>query len=422
MSSAVHTPAPDPVVIVGAGLAGLACADVLVRAGRRVRVLERERVHGGRVRTERTEGFLLDRGFQVLLTAYPEARRQLDYEALRLRSFYHGALVWTGRGLHRVADPRHHPKDAAASLAGPVGTTLDKLRMLVLRRRAGAGSLEELFRKPETTTITALRNLGFSNSLIDLFLRPFLAGIFLERELATSSRMLDFVVRMMAKGDVALPSAGMGAISDQLAARLPAGTIRTDAPVARIDAGGVLLESGESIAARAVVVATEGDVAARLTGRLAAPPVRGSTTVYYAADRSPVGGPYLILNGVGIGPVNSLCVPSDVAPTYAPFGQALVAASLLGVPAADDAALDADIRAQLRRWFGAQVDGWRRLRTYRIPWALPDQSPPGLEPAERRVQLDSWLFVAGDHRDNGSIHGALVSGRRTGEAVVASGL
>ena len=409
-------------MIVGGGLAGLACGDLLVQAGQRVLVLEREASPGGRVRTDRTGGFLLDRGFQVLLTAYPEARRRLDYAALRLRSFYHGALVWTGRGLHRVADPLRHPRDAAASLAGPVGTTLDKLRILGLRRRAGAGSVADLFRRPDTTTITALRSLGFSNALIDLFLRPFLGGIFLERELATSSRMLDFVVRMMAEGDVSLPAAGMGAISDQLAARLPPGALRPGAAVARVDPDSVTLETGERIGARAVVVATEGDVAARLTGRIAAPPARAATTVYYAADRSPVGGPYLILNGVGVGPVNSLCVPSDVAPTYAPHGQALVSASLIGLPAADDAALDADIRSQLRRWFGTQVDGWRHLRTYRIPWALPDQAPPALEPAERRVQLDGRLFVAGDHRDTGSIHGALVSGRRAAEAVLAAGL
>lgn len=374
------------------------------------------------MRTDRAEGFLLDRGFQVLLTAYPEARQRLDYTALRLRSFYHGALVWTGRGLHRVADPLHHPKDAAASLAGPVGTTLDKLRVLALRRRAGSGSLPELFSRPDTTTINALRRLGFSNSLIDLFLRPLLSGIFLDRELATSSRMLDFVIRMMSQGDVALPAAGMGALSDQLAARLPPGALRTGAHVTRLDPDGVTLESGETIRAGAVVVATEGDVAARLTGRLAAPPPRAATTVYYAASRSPVGGPYLVLNGVGLGPVNSLCVPSDVAPTYAPHGQALVAASVLGLPAADDAALDADIRTQLRRWFGTQVDEWRRLRIYRIPWALPDQAPPVLEPAERRVQLDARLFVAGDHRDTGSIQGALVSGRRAAEAVLAAGL
>ena len=422
MSSPVHTPNPDAVVIVGAGLAGLACAGALAEAGRPVQVLEREAVSGGRVRTDRVDGFLLDRGFQVFLTAYPEAQRRLDYAALRLRPFYSGALVWTGRGLHRVADPVRHPVDAAASLTGPVGTTADKVRVLALRRHAARGSLEQLFARPDTTTIGALRKLGFSNSLIDMFLRPLLAGIFLDRELGTSSRMLDFVIRMMAAGDVTLPSGGIGAIAQQLAGRLPAGTVRTGAPVVQVEPNGVTLESGERIPARAVVVATEGDVAARLTGRIPVPPARGTTTLYYAAARSPVGGPYLVLNGEGLGRVNSLAVPSDVAPSYAPNGQALVSVSVLGLPSSDDAALDADVRTQLRRWFGTQVDAWRHLRTYRIPWALPDQSPPALEPAGRSVRLDHGLFVAGDHRDTGSIHGALFSGRRAAEAILASGV
>ncbi len=420
MSSRVHTRVSDPVVVVGAGLAGLACAGALAEAGQPVRVIEREAAPGGRVRTDRLDGFQLDRGFQVLLTGYPEARRRLDYAALRLCPFYHGALVWTGRGFHRVADPMRHPKDAAAALTGPVGTTLDKLRVLALRRRATTGSLEQLFARPDTTTIAALRQLGFSHGLIDLFLRPLLGGIFLDRELATSSRMLDFVIRMMADGDVAIPAAGMAAIPEQLAARLPAGTIRTGAAVAQLEPGAVVLESGERVAAPAVVVATEGDVAARLTGRIPAPPPRSSTTIYYAAARSPVAGPYLVLNGEGLGRVNSLCVPTEVAPTYGSNGQALVSVSVLGMPGPDDASLDAEVRSQVRRWFGAQIDAWRHLRTYRIPWALPDQAPPALEPAERPVRLDARLFVAGDHRDTGSIHGALVSGRRAAEAVLAA--
>jgi phytoene dehydrogenase-like protein len=406
-------------VIVGAGLAGLACGRVLIEAGRSVLVLERETVPGGRVRTDRIDGFLLDRGFQVFLTAYPEARRQLDYGALRLRPYYSGALVWTGRGLHRIADPVRHPVDAAVSLVGPVGTTADKLRIVALRRRAAAGTLEQLFSRPETTTIGALRAAGFSNSLIDMFLRPFLGGIFLDRELATSSRMLDFVVRMMAAGEITLPAGGMGSIAEQLAARLPAGTLRTGVSVAQVEAGEVTLDGGERIAASAVVVATEGDVASRLTRRFSAPPARATTTVYYAAERTPVRGPYLVLNGEGVGRVNSVSVPSEVAPSYAANGQALISVSVIGLPGSDDAALDADVRTQLRRWFGTQVDGWRHLRTYRIAWALPDQAPPALEPVERPVRVEPGLFVAGDHRDTGSIHGALVSGRRAAEAVLS---
>ena len=141
------------------------------------------------------------------------------------------------------------------------------------------------------------------------------------------------------------------------------------------------------------------------------------TTLHYAADRSPVGEPVLVLNGEGSGPVNDLCVPSDVAPSYAPPGAALVSATVLGVPPLDDAALDAAVRDQLRGWFGAQVDGWRLLRALRLPFALPAQPPAALTPAERPVRLREGLFVCGDHRDTASLQGAMVSGRRAAAAV-----
>jgi predicted NAD/FAD-dependent oxidoreductase len=106
-----------------------------------------------------------------------------------------------------------------------------------------------------------------------------------------------------------------------------------------------------------------------------------------------------------------------VAPSYAPPGAALVAASILGIPALDDEALDAAVREQLRRWFGVQVDAWRRLAVHRIPFALPVQTPATFPSARRPVRLREGLFVCGDHRDTGSLQGALLSGRRTAAAV-----
>jgi phytoene dehydrogenase-like protein len=408
------------VYVVGAGLAGLRCARRLHDKGVAAAVLEASDGVGGRVRTDRVEDFLLDRGFQVLLTAYPEAREALDYRELELHPFYPGAVVRTGGKFVTVADPFRRRWDGLRSALAPVGGLGDKLKVAALRRRVTAGSLEELFARPETTTREALAALGLSDEIVDRFFRPLFGGVLLDRELGTSSRMFEFVYRMFAVGDVAIPTRGMGAIPDQLAGGLPPDTVRLGERVTAVDDGGLTLASGERLAARAVVVATDGPTAARLLG--GEPPAPGSlaaSCLYFAADRAPIDEPVIVLDGDGEGPVNNLCVPSAVAPTYAPPGAALVSAAVLdrpGLPRGAD--LEAAVLGQLADWFGSGVVGWRHLATYHIPHAQPAQPPGALDPPQRPVRLRPGLYVCGDHRDNASINGALASGRRTADAVL----
>ena len=415
------------VIVVGGGLAGLACALRLQQQGIEALVLEGADRVGGRVRTDRVEGFALDRGFQVYLTAYPEGRRVLDLGALGLRSFYPGALVRRRGRFHKVADPWRRPLDGIAGLASPVGTLGDKLKVRALRRRVRGGTIEERLSAPQTTTLAALRRDGFSDGMIDAFFRPFLGGVFLERELQTSSRMLEFVFRMFSVGDAALPVSGMQAIPEQLSLRLPVGAVRTETVVVGVDREGVTLAGGKRLPARAVVIATEGPEAVRLAaGELGAtagpvPAARGATCLYFAASKAPVAEPILVLagDGAGDGPVNNLCIPSQVQPSYAPPGASLVSVTVIGVPALGDAALLASVLDQLTGWFGAEVRGWKHLRTYRIPYALPSATPGERDPPSRPVRLREGLYVAGDHRENPSIQGALVSGRLAAEALIA---
>lgn len=410
---------PD-VLVIGAGLAGLSCARTLHRRGVDVLVVDAADAPGGRIRTDRVDGFRLDRGFQVLLTAYPETRAALDYDALGLGTYYDGALVRYDGRFHRVADPLRRPLDAFETLRAPVGTVLDKLRVGWLRMSVVRGSVAAQFTRPEVTTERALRERwGFSSAMIDRFFRPFLGGILLDTDLQASSRMFEFVFRMFSKGRAALPEGGMEAIPAQLAAGLPPESLRLDTRVEAVEGGRVTLAGGETLDAEAVVVATEAPEAVRLAGMPARTARRSVWNLYYAAEAPPVDEPVLMLNGEGRGPILNVSVVSNVQPSYAPPGRSLVSVAVLPEGAPDgEAALEAAVRAQLAEWFGREAEAWTHLRTYYIDYALPEQAPPFLAPPERPVRLGGGLYVCGDHRATASINGAMRSGRHAGEAVL----
>jgi phytoene dehydrogenase-like protein len=409
------------VIVVGAGLAGLACARRLSQAGVATTVLEASDDVGGRVRTDNVDGFQLDRGFQVLQTAYPAAQREFDCAALALAPFEPGALVRTGGRFRRMSDPWRRPGQAFATAFNGIGRLSDRWQLARLRRHVTTRTLEELWSEPDSTTAACLRTeWGLSEDLVQRFLRPWFAGVFFDPELATSSRYFKFVFRMFALGDAALPRRGMRALPQQLAAALPAGALRLGARVEHLEAHSVRLGSGAALKADAVVLAVEGPEAERLSrGALRSPASRATSCFYYAAHAAPVDAPLLVLNGDRDGPINHLCVPSRVSASYAPAGRALISASVVGARAGGDVTLEPDVRAQLRQWFGAQVDGWSLLRHYAIRHALPAQPAHFRDSGWPPTRLAPGLHVCGDARESASIHGALESGRRAAESVLA---
>ena len=216
----------NSVVIIGGGLAGLTCAKQLHAAGVEFILLEASDGVGGRVRTDEVDGFLLDRGFQVLLTAYPEATRLLDYDALNLQAFEPGSLIRTDSRFQKMSDPCRRPQHALQTAFASIGDFADKLRIGYLRWAAGRGDVQSIFQRPDHSTEEEWKRLGFTAGMVEKFLRPFLGGIFLDHDLQTSCRMLYFVFRMFSQGDTVLPAAGMGAIPQQLAAELLEDCIR----------------------------------------------------------------------------------------------------------------------------------------------------------------------------------------------------
>ena len=409
----MSTTRPDePVVVVGAGLAGLSCAVALHDAGIPVQVYEASDGIGGRVRTDHVDGFLLDRGFQVALTAYPEMHRQLDMPALDLQAFEPGALVWRNGKGSVVGDPFRRPTTTLSTVTAPIGSLFDKARIGLLRRRLRSVHPARLLQGDDTSTRAALSDAGFSDTIIERFFRPLVGGIQLDPDLTDSRRIFDIIFRMLADGDSAVPAAGMQAIPQQLADRLPAGAIHLDSPVSATTPTSITID-GSTIAASTVVVATEGPAASEL---LDIAPVESKSVgaVYFTAPEAPITEKYVVLDGTGRGPVLNVAVMSNVASTYAPAGSHLVVAA---APGHDGPTIETDARAQLRGWWGPQVDAWEHLATYRIAHGQPRQRPP-FDP-KRRVRLDDGRFVCGDHRDTASIQGAMYSGRRCGLAIAA---
>lgn len=397
-------------VVVGAGLAGLAAAKRLHESGRSVVVLEASDRVGGRVATDEIDGFRCDRGFQVVLTAYPELARQFDVDALRLGRFDPGALIWHRGRSHVVADPMRRPRSALVSARAPIGSVGDKLRLLRERRRWTRLPVVDLLKQPDMSTVDALRARGFAPTVIERFFRPLAGGIQLDPSLATSVRMFDTVMAMLARGDAALPADGMAALPAQLAGRLPVGTIRLGRRVDRLEGRRVHIAGHPPVDATAVIVATDQSPAAQLLGGRASggKPVG---CVYFAASTPPVPQRLLVLDADRSGPALNVAVVSKVAPSYAPAGQHLVVAATPG-DVGDD--LAERVKTQLRGWWGARVDTWRELVTYRIAEGQPFDRPP-FSP-KQSVTLGAGRFVCGDHRDTASIQGALFSGRRCGEA------
>jgi phytoene dehydrogenase-like protein len=401
---------PD-VLVIGAGVAGLACAQDLSAAGLDVRVLEASDEVGGRMRADRVDGFTVDRGFQVFNTAYPQVRRRLPLRALRLRPFTPGVLIHTGQGTLRFTDPSRRPRTLPDLLPGRLAGPRDLLALGALSARDMLAPARLVKRSEDRTTRTALAAAGFSDDFVERFFRPFLSGVFLEDGLETSSRFFHLVWRTMLRGTLCLPDTGIGAVPRALAAGLPADVVRLETPVESLTDVGALTSGGGEVPARAVVVATGPGPAGMLLPGLELPPYRVVTTYYHVAPRSPLGEPTLLVE-----PRRrflNTCVVSDVAPGYAPPGSALVATSVLGE---DTEGRETGVRSALGEVYGTGTGGWDLLTVRTIDAALPAMPPP--QSLSRTSRFGPGRYVCGDHRATGSVQGALASGARAAREVL----
>ena len=402
------------VAVVGAGLAGLTCARQLHASGVEVSVYERDIRVGGRVQTDVVDGYRCDRGFQLINPAYPAVPRELDVAALDLRAFGAGVMVAHGSQRFRMADPRRLPGAIADTVMAPLGSLTEKMAF------AGwaMGSLwpvSKLLAAEDKTLAEALDDSGVRGLLRTGVVDQFLAGVLAESDQRSSATFTKLLVRAFLLGNPSVPSLGMGRVPEQLASGLPADSIHLGIEVEAVSPGLVRSAAGEH-RVDAVVVATDPNTAEQLAG-VDAPPMRSLTTFWYGTDvapAEPAAAQLLHLDADHRGPLVNSAVLTAVAPSYAPAGRQLIAATVLGA----DADAEPAVRRQLALVYGVATAQWELITTHVIAEALPSQSAP-LQ-VRRPVRLADGLFVAGDHRDTASIQGALVSGRRAANAVLAT--
>lgn len=408
------------VVIVGAGLAGLSAAIHLKRAGKSVHIFEANNYWGGRVSTENYEGFLLDRGFQILLTAYPECRKLLDYDALKLREFVQGSLIYHRGDIDRIPNPINHPLSLIKLIFSSSLTFKDIYSLHRLYRNLSKTTSENLILEEDCNAISSLKQDGFSSKVIESFFKPFLGGVLLDRSLLTSGKMVNFLLKMFFEGPAALPSRGMQAIPNQLASMLPNGAIQLNKKVQKIShLQEITFEDGQKLKAKTLLLATDQRSTAKLLELPLPSPGRGAICLYFSAEKSPLKEPMIFLNGDDKGPINHLAVLSDVAPSYAPSGASLISATILDkhMHLSDDSLSKASLE-QLNRWFGSQVNQWNLLKTFRIHHAHPSFYPDRMWHSPNPFKIREGLYACGDYLEAPTINSALATGRKAAEEIL----
>ncbi|NYE37284.1 glycine/D-amino acid oxidase-like deaminating enzyme [Nocardioides cavernae] len=403
------------VVVVGAGLAGLRCARVLADAGRDVVVLEASDRVGGRIRTDRVDGFLVDRGFQLLNPAYPAVRRFVDVDALRLQPFGAGVAARTHDGLERLAHPLRSPALLPATLRAAVPRPAELLALArwaapLLRPRPGRDLVDVLDARADVARRTALDGAGLDGPLRRVVDR-FFAGVLLEDDGSTADRFALLLTWMFLRGVPALPEEGMAALPQQVARPLGE-RVRLGQRVRRVSGGSVETDDG-TWRADHVAVATGAPEAAALTG-VGVPATKGVTTLWWSAPDAP-DSDLLHVDGrtTPAGPLVNVAVVSRAAPSYAPPGRHLVQASALLGPGRDTD--EGSMRRHAGDLLGVDPRAWEVVARHDVPHALPAQPAP-FSPARPLRHGD--VVVCGDHRDTGSIQGALVSGQRAAESLL----
>lgn len=405
------------IYIIGAGLAGLIAALELEKAGFSPVIFEASDRIGGRIKTDLVDGFRLDHGFQVLNTAYPEAKRYLDFQALQLKNFDPGAVIFEGKSSYILTDPLRNPLKLVGMAVSKVGSFLDKVKVFALTQELKKKSLDAIFDEPTKPTYQYLKDYGFSDAIITNFFRPFFRGIFLEENLETSSRMFEFVFKMFSQGYAAVPAKGMAEIPKMIYSQLRTTELRLNSPVVRVEGTTIILADKTELSADRIIVAVQPD---RLMKQLEEQFLEARTVInlYFTAPKSFLGRPMIgLLTGRRV--INNLVFMEDISKAYVPEGKSLLSVTVLDSHLSEKELIKV-VQSELEEIAGVKGDYFKHLKTFRISYALPQVEDVKYSIPFTECKVFDQVFLAGDYLLNGSINAAMTSGRIAAEAVIHS--
>ena len=406
------------IYIIGAGLSGLVAALELEKAGFSPIILESTDKVGGRMKTDQVDGFLLDHGFQVLLTSYPEVKKYLNLPALNLKTFDPGAVIFDEKDSYIISDPLRNPLKVVGMAFSRVGTFLDKVKMFTLTQELKKKSIEDIFNEPSLPTLQYLKNYGFSDQIISNFFKPFFRGIFLEKHLNTSSRMFEFVFKMFSIGHAAIPEKGMQEIPNMLRQQLGTTQIYFNTPVEKIEGNMISLKNGETLEADRILICTQPDkVMPQMQGQFSNP--KQVINLYFSLQKSFMARPMLgLIPGEGH-LINNLVFMDDVSSAYSSSDRSLLSVSVLETEL-DEKELIKKVQEELEHISGIKSDFFKFLKSYYIRYALPTIDDLKASIPITECKITDHVFLGGDYLLNGSINAALTSGRLVAESVVLS--
>ncbi|MEM7483951.1 MAG: NAD(P)/FAD-dependent oxidoreductase [Bacteroidota bacterium] len=391
------------IYIIGAGISGLIAAKTLEENGYAPILLEATDSVGGRVKTDVIEGTFFDHGFQVLLSAYPQAKKHLNYTGLKLHQFKPGALIFKNGKTQRIGDPLRDISALFPTIFSSIGSIADKIKIFTLTQRLKKKTIQDIFSSTETTTLEYLKNYGFSSRIIADFFRPFFTGIFLEEALETSSRMFEFVFKMFGEGYATLPDKGIGAIPEQLSNQLHHSQFRYGQKVKAIDAKGIQMESGEVLESDATLATVPIDTA---TGAVNFSKVdwKSCDNLYFTAEKRTFEEGIIGLITDNDALANNL---------YYPFGQTASGDVVLSVTVVKSHTLSESklvdtVSSELQKHCGIVTKSF--LKKYTIKQALPNIDELAMNLSKQKMKLHKKLYVAGDYLLNGSLNAAMASG------------
>ena len=400
--------------IIGGGISGLIAARVLEEHGLSGTIIEATDRLGGRVKTDVVDGYNLDHGFQVLLTAYPAAKKYLDFDALALQEFLPGSAIFKNGKQKIIGDPLRNLSLLIPTLFSEIGTVNDKLKILALNRRLKKKSIQNIFAEKEQTTLAYLENIGFSETIITDFFIPFFSGIFLENKLDTSSRMFEFVYKMFGEGNAALPKDGIQAIPKQLFEKLKNTTCVFNTKVKSVENGNIKLESGETLKSNFTIIATQ---ASGLVSNLKnqATLWKSCDTLYFEVTKREIRKPLIGLIAAPNALINNIFYHTSLQ-TSATATKELLSVTVIDRQNLTNKQLVAEVQKELKEL--CNIDSCTFIKQYNIPMALPNLQDIQYEMLPSETRLTETIFLAGDTQLNGSLNAAMIAGERAALEVI----